>query len=218
MVIRIHSLDGAKYSLGSRRTKREKKALSAFLKSSVLPELAGSFTDKWLAEDYPWCFILPLMKGKKKKFYIGSFTIKKQRSADDCLSVLYSVVNQEWILKNVTTNYHFAFWLSRILIITEKNEAGFHSHTTTKEWLSSLVVSCSPFWEALIINERAKFRHKSELLISSCCKDDEKVRSDDGVDIMPWRNWPDCIQTDEYAWIWRQSRYGRTIESKRIFL
>ena len=218
MVIRINSLGGAKYALESRQKKRERKALSSILKASVLPELAASFTNDWLAEDYPWCFILPLMQGEKKKFYIGSFIIRKQRAASDCLSVLYSVVNQEWILKNVSTNYHLAFWLSRILLVTERNETSLHSHTTTKEWLSSLILSYSPFWEALIINERVKFRYKSELLISSCCKADEKLRSDDGVDIMPWRDWPGCVQKDDYAWIWRQSRYGRTIDSKRIFL
>ena len=218
MSIRINSLGEVKYALESRHKKREKKEVLDFLKTSVLPELTESFTNKWLAEDYPWCFILPLIKGKKKKFYIGSFMIRKQSTASDNLSVLYAVVSQEWILKNVSTNYHLAFWLSRILLITGKNEVGFHAHTTTKEWLSSLIISYSPFWEALIINERFKFRHKTELLVSSFCKDDEKIRSDDGVNIMPWRDWPGCIQRNDHAWIWRQSRYGRTIDSKRIFL
>lgn len=84
------------------------------------------------------------------------------------------------------------------------------------ERIKALQIHYSPFLESVLIRKSYRFINTSEPLLSNCHILDNQIPINGGVEFMPWKNWPECIQNGNSVWLWRQSRYGRIIDSKKI--
>ncbi|KAB8313477.1 hypothetical protein EH228_02105 [Erwinia endophytica] len=182
----------------------------------VIPNMVVTLPGKSLCTTHPWCFVMPGDIGGKKYFYFGSFVKGINPSEEKPVFALYTRVSYKWLCANLQSEFHVAFWLSRMLIGIQRQDGVVSDKVALKDWIKSLQRSCSPFWEALVINEQHKFRNRSVLLLSELSPSEEKIHSDNGTEIMPWKGWPGCIQMDRNVWLWRQTRYGKIIDSQRI--
>lgn len=190
---------------------RERKSVAAALAERILPAMQTTLPGQLLPGDYPWCFVLPPL-GQKGRFYLGALV---NDGAAHSFPALYAAVSPSWLQKELSSHFHLAFWLARIMTACQKQEES-GSDIALKKWLNLLASHYSSLRNRLL-NERYRFSSHSALLLAGLCEYDERVMEAQGVDRMPWREWPECLRTGDRAWLWRQSRYGKIIDSQQIF-
>lgn len=196
-------------------TFRKREDISSLLLKNIIPRMVTTLPGQTLAEDHSWCFVMP---SKKDRFYFGAFLPTVNFSEAGLVFALHCPISYPVLCRSLESNFHIAFWLSRILDGYQRPESIVTDKAALQEWVGVLKHSFSPFWERLLINEQYRFGHRSVLLLSELTGNEEKLNNDSGVEIMPWQNWPGCIQMEKKVWLWKQSRYGRIIDSQSIKL
>ncbi|UIA88125.1 hypothetical protein LU631_01215 [Erwinia tracheiphila] len=194
---------------------QKKQKIADALLNDIIPKITPTLSGQNLPINYPWCFVMP---ANKDGFCFGALLPVVSHREMKTVFALHIHISYSVLCENMKSNLHLAFWLSRILHSYQKEHIVTGTRTDLREWVKTLERSFSPFWEKLLINEQFRFRNRSELLLSFEGKDEGKITCDSGVDIMPWTNWPGCIRTEGKIWLWRQSRYGRIIDSQTILL
>ncbi|EXU76687.1 hypothetical protein [Erwinia mallotivora] len=216
MDIRISVREKPGYRLFSQLRKKQEN-ISDILLEGIIPKMVLTLPGKNLSINHSWCFVMPAKIKKKNYFWLGAFLPEASTFEINSVFALYVCVSYPTLCENLRSNFHVAFWLSRLLNGTQRQEGIVSNRANLSEWIKALQRSYSPFWEKLL-NEQYKFSNRSELLLSELTDNEEKINSDNGVEIMPWKGWPGCIQTDINVWLWRQSRYGRIIDSQKVSL
>jgi len=196
----------------------QSKRIYIFFKNITESNIIDSGLHRGCSDFHPWCFVLPPLTPRSKDYIIGAFVIFNDPSGAYSFLVLYSSVSYGWLTKNLQSNYHIAFWLARILARLSKHEIYRQDFSSIQVWLRALKRSYSPLWESMVLNEKFKFKNRSTSLLSECAEFDYEQCIDSGVEIMPWTEWPCCVQSEDYAWFWRQSRYGRITDSQKVLL
>ncbi|MCX8966821.1 hypothetical protein EHW66_18100 [Erwinia psidii] len=196
---------------------RRREKITNFLLTDVIKKMEITLPGGSLRAGYPWCFVMPA-PGKKDCFYFGALLPVVECSDNNLVFALHTLLSFPALCGELQSHFHIAFWLSRILSGYQRQDRIISNRAALKEWIVCLEHSCSPFWEKLLINEQYRFRSRSALLLSTLAEDEDKINSDSGVGVMQWKGWPDCIQTEKRVWLWRQSRYGRIIDSQNISL
>ncbi|MBW7984870.1 T6SS protein Cts1T [Enterobacillus tribolii] len=202
------------FRLGGLRGRR----IRTFIKNRVLPGMHDALPGKSLPKNYPWCFILPPASLRRKTYYIGAFVPFDNARGERSFIALYSAVSYKWLQSNLALEFPAAFWMARILAGMKHEEITSGNYVYVRPWIKALQRSFSWFWESIALTENFRFRNRSKFLLRECTDLDYEICGDDGVDIMPWKNWPECIQAGDCVWLWRQSRHNRLIESQRILL
>ena len=197
-------------------SQKKQQKITDILLGEVIPQMEATFAGQCLSDTHPWCFVMPVNVGKKKYYYFGALITGIESAETQPVFALYSRVSYRWLHENLQSNFHAAFWLSRMLIGIQRQDGVVSDRASLQDWIKSLRRSYSPFWESLAINEQYKFRNRSELLLSELSESEEKIHSDNGIEIMPWKGWPGCIQMERNVWLWRQTRYGKIIDSQKI--
>ncbi|WP_158780612.1 hypothetical protein [Pantoea sp. BAV 3049] len=199
-------------------SQKKQQKITDILLDEIIPQMEATLAGQHLSDTHPWCFVMPISFGKRKYYYFGAFVTGIKSSETQPVFALYSRVSYHWLRENLKSRFHVAFWLSRMLIGIQRQDGVVSDRAALQDWIKSLRRSYSPFWESLAINEQYKFRNRSELLLSELSESEEKINSDNGIEIMPWKGWPGCIQTEGNVWLWRQTRYGKIIDSQKISL
>ncbi|MDN8542906.1 hypothetical protein QZH36_15910 [Erwinia sp. BC051422] len=189
---------------------RERKKVAAVLAEKVVPAMQMTLPGQLLPAHYPWCFILPPLR-KKGRCYVGALV--NSRAAG--LSAIYAAVSVQWLQKELASDFHIAFWLARIMMAQQNQDGVVNQDIYLKNWVNLLRSRYSPFRERLL-NERYRFSYHADLLLAELSEYDRSITEEKGVGSMPWPDWPEIIQTDRKAWLWRQSRYGKIIDSQHI--
>ncbi|WP_380182279.1 hypothetical protein [Kalamiella sp. sgz302252] len=186
---------------------RERKKVAAALAEKIVPAMRPTLPGQLLPKAYPWCFVLPPL-GKRDRFYVGALTTDEKAA----VSALYAAVSYRWLQEALATNFHPGFWLARIMTV---QQGVAHQDRPLKSWLDLLRSHYSPLREKLL-NESYRFRSQSDLLLAGHGEFDDILTEDKGVGRMPWPEWPAAIRAGNQAWLWRQSRYGKIIDSQRL--
>jgi len=167
-----------------------------------------------LPEAYPWCFVLPPCR-KNGRFYVGALVRDGTPAPIKPVSALYAAVRYPWLQKNLATNFPLCFWLARIMAAQQKRDSAVNQTMPLKAWISALQAHYAPLRERLL-SESYRFRSHSDLLLAALCEFDEIATEEKGVGRMPWLGWPEILQASSKAWLWRQSRYGKIIDSQQL--
>lgn len=166
--------------------------------------------------EYPWCFVLPAGGWRHKYYYIGAFTFQADHAGKHSVSALYSRMSYQQLCREFMTRQSIAFWLMRILAGTAMDSLETRAIKSVHYWVKTLVRSYSPL--EILREKQTRFDFQSAFLLSECCDFDVFTEHDNGVEFMPWANWPECIQTGNKLWIWRQNKFARITSSQRISL
>ncbi|MGQ8776530.1 hypothetical protein ACUTQ5_19455 [Serratia sp. NA_112.1] len=164
---------------------------------------------------YPWCFLAPDSAKGARSFFVGAF-LPPQTTTDTPPEMLYVRVSERWLLNHLQMQVGLPLWLSRVLVPLINGPSGNLQSDEVRQacrFLQRLLAS-----ESRIRGLRGSEVRQLENLYSMRCEADEELLGEDGVDAMPWMNWPGCIQNDESIWLWRQSRYGKVIESQKVII
>lgn len=212
MAIKIVALEERSYFLPGRA---ERKKTAVRLKEEVIARIGVTLPGEDIPADYPWCFVLPA--ANRKDYLFGALNACEKQEESCPVFAFYAQVNQQWLSKNLQSDFHLAFWLARITLALQNKSGVIHAEMTLRKWLNALQCSYAPIKEFLL-NDRYKFANNADLLLSGLCRYDEKLTEKEGVSVMPWQGWPDCVQADKQAWLWRQSRYGKIIDSQKFLL
>lgn len=194
------------------------KGIHDFFEGILESNFSDSRLYKGCIDFYPWCFVLPPFYPRSKNYTIGALLMLHDSFGAYSFFVLHSQVSYEWLIKNLQSNFHIAFWLARVLANISKKEIEDQDFSSVQAWVRALKRSYSPIWESIFLNEKFKFKGRSTLLLSELTQLDYEHDIGSGVEMMPWTDWPGCVQSEDYAWFWRQSRYGRIIDSQKIKL
>ncbi|MTD28153.1 hypothetical protein [Erwinia sorbitola] len=194
------------------RRRYSHRAMLKFLQDTVEPAIRNLSQDDDISASYPWCFVFSAKELNRKKHYVGALTLYNNKS----LCVIYSHLTYDKVSEDFKKNFHIAFWLARILVLWLSKSKEDKNTSFISEWINSLKIHYSPFLESILIRKEYRFRNTSESLLSNYHCLDNQISVDGGVEFMPWTNWPECIQSGSFVWIWRQSRHGRIIDSRKI--
>lgn len=216
MAMRISVIDERHPRRWPHRRRRHHRMMLNFLQNTVNPMLEKSQNDDDTSGSYPWCFIFSDKKSKKNNFYIGALTASRNRDSKINYSVLFSRLSYDRILAEFNKKFHLAFWQARILATLQSEATDSQEGTYLHEWVSALQRHYSPFLESIFIRKDYRFSTTSESLLLNCHILDNQIPLNGGVEFMPWKNWPECIQSGDFVWLWRQSRHGRIIDSTKI--
>jgi len=202
--------------LGWRR--REQARLRARLQQAILPYMASSVPDDYLSESYPWCFVMPSPASKKgSRYYAGALMVFRTAQGEKSAAVIYTSVSYGWLKKDLSSAFPVTFWMTRVLNhYVRKNEFSNGSWRSLREWVRALRRAYSPFWESFALTPNFRFKNRSQVLLREGSQEDYRIRDSDGVEIMPWKNWPDCLAGEACIWLWRQSRHRKILDSQRI--
>ncbi|MEE4411140.1 MULTISPECIES: T6SS protein Cts1T [unclassified Serratia (in: enterobacteria)] len=218
MSLRLYLLvDESRVSPFRRLGKRQREVRS-LITQQILPNIGSSMLEGYLSESYPWCFVISSTARQGKYNYAGAFMVLRGEQGDASLVVVYSVVSYRWLQKNMCTEFPLTFWAARILNNVQKSDFAEKNWRPLWQWVKALKRSYSPFWESFVLTPAWRFKNHSQVLLREGAQEDYHIRSIDGVEVMPWKNWPDCIQQEASIWIWRQSRHGNILDSQRISL
>lgn len=187
------------------RDRHAKQALCRLLQQAI-PLMASSRVMEPAVAPYPWCFIAPANSIRAKHYFIGAFLPEAQTSTR-LPPVLYALVNETWLINQLSTKDSLPFWLARVLA-----PFSVGCEVEVRRWCQLLQRMLKGRQHAISAN-RLSLR---EGLREERCDADVALGSEHGVDAMPWMEWPGCIQNNEIIWIWRQSRHGKVIESQKL--
>ncbi|WP_241627467.1 hypothetical protein [Rosenbergiella epipactidis] len=184
------------------------KRLNAEVASMSLP-----IVDARELDGYPWCFVMPENEGFYKTYIVGAFLPPISPDVD-ISQLLYVRLNHRSLLRQLVSPIGLPFWLARILLPLlhggsstlqrgEIHEACFMlsgiKHVQVNGNLTDWLPSHSPLFGQLC---------------SIRCEADAWLNDMHGVRHMPWFDWPHCTTSDISVWFWRQSRFGRVLDSR----
>lgn len=216
MALRLH-LFADEYQVGLfHRLGRSQRQVRATIVSRVLPRLIWSMSDNDLPARYPWCFVISNRARGRRPLYVGAFLTIPTTAGKSSLVVIYASVSYGWLKKNMQTEFPITFWAARVLNgVTQRDvaEKNWHLH---RQWIKALRWSCSALLQRVILTPAMQFKQHSQVLLREGSQEDYRICSSDGVELMPWKNWPDCISQEAGVWIWRQSRHRKVLDSQRI--
>lgn len=198
-----------------RRKNRDRKILK-FLQDIVVPAIKNPSEDEDTSESYPWCFVFSEKELHKKNYYIGALAISKNCHKKNGICVLFSHLSYDRISEEFRKNLPITFWLARILATLQNDMTEKNKNTDISQWKNALQRHYTPALESFLIRKEYRFTSISETLLSNCHIFDNQIPVNGGVESMPWRNWPECVKSGNFIWLWRQSRHGRIIDSKKI--
>lgn len=163
---------------------------------------------------YPWCFVLVSEPKEKRGYFVGSFLVREHDNKKEVV-LSYAKVQRNWILKDFNSESTLPFWLSRILNI-EQIGSHIYIENEQKKWLSALQFYYRPFLESILLTNKFRFMQRSHCLLEVNSQADLFITEDDGISLMPWKNWPACTQAYPACWLWRQSRFKKILESRLL--
>ncbi|MCT4703384.1 T6SS protein Cts1T [Enterobacteriaceae bacterium H20N1] len=215
MSLRLYLLvDDSRAGLFKTGSKRRREVYS-LVTQKILKNMDSSMPDDYLPESYPWCFVISF-GALRGKCYAGAFMVHRNSQGEKSLIVVYSERSYQWLKKNMRTEFPLTFWMARILNNTQKSDFTQHNWKPLRQWLKALKRAYSPFWESFALTPAYRFKNHSQALLREGSQEDYCIRNSDGVEVMPWTNWPDCLQQEAGIWIWRQSRHRKILDSQRI--
>ncbi|WP_435946901.1 T6SS protein Cts1T [Dryocola sp. BD586] len=195
--------------------RKRQREVYALVTQSILRNRDSALPDDYLPESYPWCFVISA-GALRNKYYAGACMVYRNSQQEKSLIVVYSERPYRWLQKNMRTDYPLTFWMARILNNTQKSDVIEHNWKPLRQWLKALRRAYSPFWESFALVPAYRFKNHSQVLLREGSQEDYYIRNSDGVEVMPWTNWPDCIQQEAGIWLWRQSRHRKILDSHRI--
>ncbi len=202
----------ARRVLDYRRATPEVKMLLLQVTAQMSPSIltAEAFTR------YPWCFIARDRRAKKKKrYFIGAF-IPPAAGESLLPGMIYTVVNEAWLLRHMTQRANLPLAMARALMpLMIRKPQTYHYQEVRR--------ACRALPHLLVSKGNGPQHAPSavvERLLQSLgevqCDADAELKEQHGVDAMPWMDWPGCIRNEATIWLWRQSRYGKVVESQKI--
>ncbi|MTH46709.1 T6SS protein Cts1T [Intestinirhabdus alba] len=216
MSIRLYLLaDKARAGLFRRSGKRQRE-VRALITRHVLPVIGSPLPDEALPEQYPWCFAISPAALRGRYTCVGALAVLRSEEGEASLVAICGAVSYPWLKKNMRGDFPVTFWAARILNKVQKSDAAELDGKPLRQWLKALSRAYSPFWESFALTPAWRFKNRSQALLREGSQADFYIRNHDGVEAMPWKNWPDCLQQEPGIWIWRQSRHKRILDSQRI--
>ncbi|MFJ3458574.1 hypothetical protein ACIPMZ_16625 [Scandinavium goeteborgense] len=195
------------FTLETRSMKKE-QCLESFLYQHLLQAMAEQMSEP----EYPWCFVFPATCLNQTNFYMGACCLHYDNIGEPRIYALYSRLSYRHVFREFQSPRSVAYWQARILAGT-KDVAGC---IRLKSWVRELQRAYSPLDR--IWGKTKRFAQRADILLSDCCDYDYLSNIEDGVEFIPWANWPICIQTENKLWMWRQNKFGKITSSKRILL
>lgn len=196
------------------RLNRRQRRVRDILNEQVVPTLAASRPDHDALASYPWCFVIA--DGSRGHFAAGAFRLLRAGADRSALMVIYGDASYSWLEKNMAAEYPLTFWASRILNGVSDGDIAEKNWRPHRRWLSALRWACSPLLQRVVLQPALHFNRHSYALLREGSQQDYRIRSSDGVESMPWNNWPACLREESGVWIWRQSRHRKILDSQRI--
>ncbi len=215
MSIRLCLLVGELRAGLFRRLSKKQREVRAIITQQILPNIGSSMPDEYLPEHYPWCFVISAASLRQRHSCVGAFMVLPGEQGEKLLVVVYSPVSCLWLQKNMHVEFPLTFWASRILNMARKNDVVKKDWQLLWQWVKALGRTYSP-WREFMLTPAWRFKNQSQMLLREGSQEDYCIRNSDGVEIIPWKNWPDCVQQDAGIWIWRQSRHRKILDSQRI--
>lgn len=198
-----------------RRLSKKQREVRSIITQHILPNIGSSMLDNYLPEHYPWCFVISAASLRQRRSCVGAFMVLPGKQGEKLLVVLYSQVSYSWLQKNMHVEFPLTFWASRILNMARKDDVVTKDGQLLWQWVKALGRAYSP-WREVVLTPAWRFKNQSQVLLREGSREDYCIRNNDGVETMPWKNWPDCVQQDVGIWIWRQSRHRKILDSQRI--
>lgn len=193
-----------------RRTRTQRELVS-LLTTQVVPALMP-LSGAPGVHDYPWCFALAF----RQRLYLGAFLPGTNRQGDATLEALCCRLNRQALLQHARPVQSLAFWQMRILCLLIGEQQRIGERAAVRQWVQALRLSLAPGWVRWWVNPPWRFGQRAPALLMENCAADYRLGPEAGVETMPWREWPACINQENTIWIWRQSRHGKYIDSQRI--
>ncbi|MDT3667832.1 hypothetical protein ROK90_17740 [Cronobacter dublinensis] len=125
-------------------------------------------------------------------------------------------LNRPALLQHARPVQSLAFWQMRILCLLTDEQQRIGERAAVRQWVQALRLSLAPGWVRWWVNPSWRFGQRAPALLMENCAADYRLGPEAGVETMPWREWPACINQENTIWIWRQSRHGKYIDSQRI--
>lgn len=216
MTVQISVIDDSQGFRWYHWRRKHHRIILKFFQNTVASEIKNLSQGDEVSCDYPWCFVFPESKKHPENFYIGALTISKNNCNKDKFCIIFSRLTYKKILKDSQKKFHLAFWQARILATREDKRISDKNNAIFMEWTRSLQRHYSPFLESVLIRKKFRFIDTCESLLSNRHVLDNQISINGGVAFMPWKNWPECIQSGNFVWLWQLSRYGRVIDAKKI--
>lgn len=191
------------------------RKVQSMITEKIVPNRAPLAVESGLAEQYPWSFVIADAALSRQRYCTGAFSVIRGQQGETLLVAIYSLVSCSWLKKNLQAEFPLTFWAARILNVLPTNCQASSSWQPLRQWLAALRWSYSP-WRQFVLMPAWRFEHKSKMLLREGGQEDYRIGKGDGVEIMPWKKWPGCLQQGAGAWIWRQSRHRRILDSQRI--
>ncbi|SFN56847.1 hypothetical protein SAMN05216516_110122 [Izhakiella capsodis] len=170
-----------------------------------------------LSESYPWCFVSPAYTINQQHFIMGAFLpawqiIKNRPGA------LYVIIRKENVIRLLqhAGNETLPFFMMRILALLDARGEQEEYKKNIYSWLLRLQcmlpkMRCSR--QLIYVNGR---RWEIDSLRLQLCDFDFRYQSEDGVEVMPWLDWPNCILSQKKIWLWRQKRDGKILDLQKL--
>ncbi|WP_241585955.1 hypothetical protein [Rosenbergiella epipactidis] len=193
-----------------RRARNIVERLNALIMRQPLP-----LVDARELNNYPWCFVMPENEKSNNSYILGAFL--PPVSPDVGVSqLLYVRTSHRRILRQLVSPIGLPFWLARLLLPL------LHGGASTLQ-RKEIHEACHLLSRTRYVQVNGKLSDwlpsQSLLFSQLCCvrcEADEWLNEQHGVRHMPWRNWPCCTASDMSVWLWRQSRFGRMLDSQII--
>lgn len=216
MSLRLYLLvDGSRAGLLSRWDGAQRKVHN-FIMQNVLLNMGEAMSDEYCSRGYPWCFVISAAALQVNKYYVGSFMIQPGEAGLESVIIIYSAVSYPRLERIMHAKYPLTFWAARILNNQQQGDFSNKKWKTLFQWVKALKRAYSPCWESFALKKAWRFSTLSQVLLKEGSKEDYGIRVNDGVEAMPWKNWPNCVQQEEGIWVWRQSRHRNILDSRWI--
>ncbi|MTD38229.1 T6SS protein Cts1T [Erwinia sp. CPCC 100877] len=199
-----------------RRLGKSQRKVRTIITQHILPSIGSSISDDYLSQHYPWCFVISAAALQRRHSCAGAFMVLQGEKGERSLVVIYGAVSCLWLQKNMQAEFPMTFWAARILNSVDKNALAEKNWQSLWQWAKALKRAYSPFWESFLLTPAWRFKKQSQVLLREGSQEDYRILNSDGVEVMPWKNWPGCVQQEAGIWIWRQSRHRRILDSQRI--
>ncbi|WP_241579915.1 hypothetical protein [Rosenbergiella nectarea] len=191
-----------------RRARNIVERLNALITRLPLP-----LVDARELDGYPWCFVMPENERLYKSYIVGAF-LPPVSPKVGVSQLLYVRISHPRILKQLVSPIGLPFWLARVLLPLLHGGAS----TLQRKEIHEACFILSGIKQVQVNGKLADWLPAQSPLFSQLCsvrcEADEWLNELHGVSHMPWFNWPRCTASDMSVWFWRQSRFGRVLDSQ----
>ncbi|MDS1916269.1 T6SS protein Cts1T [Enterobacter asburiae] len=208
-------VDESQAGLFRRRGKKQREVHS-IITQQIVPGICSSLSDDYLPEHYPWSFVISSPSSRGHNTYSGAFMLRAGKGGTPSLIIIYGEAPWPWLKENLQDEFPLTFWASRILNHVPDSDVVEKNWRPLWQRVKALRRTYSALWEKLVLTSARQFKNHSQMLLRGGAQEDYRIQNRDGVEAMPWQNWPDCIEQEVGIWIWRQSRHKKIVDSQRI--